>query len=85
MDHPNRAPVGVFVGLAIFDSIYLLTEPIGPNQKQRALRYLTASGGPATNAAVTFSALGGIAKLVSAVGHGTLADAVTAELTELDV
>jgi sugar/nucleoside kinase (ribokinase family) len=39
-----------------------------------------AAGGPATNAAVTFAALGGEAVLVTALGHGAAADVVRADL-----
>src|SRR5699024_909718 len=44
-----------------------------------------AAGGPAANAAVTFAALGGHAVLLTALGQGTIAETIAAELREQDV
>lgn len=71
----------VFVGLATLDVVHTLERPLGPNQKAVALRQDIAAGGPAANAAVTFTALGGEALLVTALGAHPLARLAVAELT----
>jgi sugar/nucleoside kinase (ribokinase family) len=73
-------PIGSFVGLATLDMIYLVDRPLGPNEKQRALRSTISAGGPAANAAVAFAALGGEAHLFSAFGTGQLSSIARAEL-----
>jgi sugar/nucleoside kinase (ribokinase family) len=52
----------------------------GPNEKVTARAQWVVAGGPATNAAVTFAALGGTAVLVTALGSGAAADMVRADL-----
>jgi len=46
---------GLFVGLVALDLVYLATSAPSNNQKVVASDYTVAAGGPATNAAVTFS------------------------------
>jgi sugar/nucleoside kinase (ribokinase family) len=48
---------GLFVGLITLDFIYQVLRYPQPNQKTVATDYLITSGGPATNAAVTFQSL----------------------------
>jgi sugar/nucleoside kinase (ribokinase family) len=50
------------------------------NQKVTASAQAIGAGGPATNAAVTFSALGGEAVLVTAVGQGAVAQLIRSDL-----
>ena len=73
-------PVGLFCGLAVVDVIQLVQAPPGPDDKIIALDQLIAAGGPATNAAVAFAALGGRAILAAPVGAGPLAELVGADL-----
>lgn len=73
-------PVGLFCGLAVLDVVQLVDEPPGPDEKTTALDQVVAAGGPATNAAVTFAALGGRALLAAPVGKGPLAALVRADL-----
>ena len=73
-------PVGLFCGLAVVDVIQLVQAPPGPDDKIVALDQLIAAGGPATNAAVAFAALGGRAILAAPVGAGPLAELVGADL-----
>jgi len=61
---------GLFVGLATLDVVQRVERLPGPNEKVVAVAADVASGGPATNAAVTFAALGGSATLVTALGSG---------------
>lgn len=64
----NR-PIGVFVGLTVLDLVHHVDAPPGPNEKITANRQFLAAGGPAANAAVTFAALGGKARLFTALGN----------------
>lgn len=59
---------GLFVGLVTLDLVYLTTGLPEQNQKIVASDYTVAAGGPATNAAVTFSYLGNRASLLGIVG-----------------
>ncbi|BBY26982.1 PfkB family carbohydrate kinase [Mycolicibacterium sediminis] len=81
----EKAPVGVFVGLATLDVIHRVAEPPGVNEKVTATEQFVAAGGPAANAAVTFAALGGDAMLVTALGDGPVADLIRADLAEYGV
>ena len=76
---------GVFAGLATLDVIHRVEAPPGPNQKITAAAQFVAAGGPAANAAVTFAALGGHAVLLTALGRGTIAQTITAELASRGV
>ena len=73
-------PTGVFVGLATLDVIHRVDGQPGTNQKVTAREQHVAAGGPAANAAVTFSGLGGHAVLVTALGRSPLADLIRADL-----
>jgi sugar/nucleoside kinase (ribokinase family) len=81
LDGPPRPPVGVFVGLCTLDIAHEVDRAPAVNQKITARAQSVAAGGPATNAAVTFAALGGRATLVTAIGRGSLAEVVRADLT----
>jgi sugar/nucleoside kinase (ribokinase family) len=59
---------GLFVGMVTLDLVYLATQLPGNNQKVVASDYTVAAGGPATNAAVTFSYLGNQATILGVVG-----------------
>ncbi|MEO1294612.1 MAG: PfkB family carbohydrate kinase [Cyanobacteria bacterium J06636_16] len=69
---------GVFVGLITLDCIYQTTKALEPNEKQVAEAMLLAAGGPATNAAVAFRALGNRAIVVGALGCHPLSTVVRA-------
>ena len=60
---------GLFVGLMTLDCIYQAQRPPRANEKLVAQAALMAAGGPATNAAVAFAALGGKATVMAAVGQ----------------
>jgi sugar/nucleoside kinase (ribokinase family) len=72
---------GLFVGLATLDLIYRVKHPPGANEKIVALDHASAAGGPATNAAVTFSTLGDQAKLLSVVGMHPVSTLIREDLT----
>lgn len=71
---------GLFVGLITLDLIYLITDVPDRNQKIVALDYTMAAGGPATNAAVTFSYLGNSATLLGILGSHPISKLVLADL-----
>ncbi len=76
---------GLFVGLVTLDLLYVVETLPQPNQKQVALDYLVAAGGPATNAAVAFQALGHQATVVGAVGQHALNQLALADLEQWGV
>ena len=76
---------GLFLGLATLDLIYLAQQPPGENQKVVASDCTIAAGGPATNAAIAFSALGDAAVLAAVLGTGAIAQLIRADLAEYDV
>jgi sugar/nucleoside kinase (ribokinase family) len=55
------------------DAEYVVGDFPQPNQKVSALEQILTAGGPAANAAITFSFLGGAASLVTAIGQHALA------------
>jgi sugar/nucleoside kinase (ribokinase family) len=81
----EKAPVGVFVGLATLDVIHRIAKPPAANEKITSSAQFVAAGGPAANAAVTFAALGGDAVLVTALGDDPVADLIRADLAEYRV
>jgi sugar/nucleoside kinase (ribokinase family) len=81
----ERRPAGLFVGLCTLDVIQLVDRTPGPNEKLTARRQEVCAGGPAANAAVAFSHLGGSARLLTAVGAHPLGLAVAADLHRLGV
>lgn len=81
----EKAPVGVFVGLATLDVIHRIAKPPAVNQKITSTAQFVAAGGPAANAAVTFAALGGDATLVTALGDDPVAELIRADLAKYDV
>ncbi|WP_066463050.1 PfkB family carbohydrate kinase [Sanguibacter suarezii] len=81
-DHAGDAgPLGVFVGLTTLDVIHRARRAPGPDEKMTAERQDLAAGGPAANAAVVFAALGGRARLITALGDGPAASIARADLT----
>jgi sugar/nucleoside kinase (ribokinase family) len=81
----EKAPVGVFVGLATLDVIHHIAKAPAVNQKITSTAQFVAAGGPAANAAVTFAALGGDAILVTALGDDPVADLIRADLAAYGV
>ena len=73
------------MGLATLDLVYLAGKPPGENQKVVASDCTIAAGGPAANAAVTFSYLGNAAVWAGVVGTHALAQLIRADLAEYNV
>lgn len=76
---------GLFVGLLTLDIVYLAVEQLNKNQKIVASDYTVAAGGPATNAAVTFSHLGNKAMLLGVVGTHPITQLIRADLESYGV
>lgn len=78
-------PRGLFVGLCTLDVIQLVDRIPAADEKLTARAQTVAAGGPATNAAATYSHLGGAATLLTGIGGHPLAAGITAELAALGV
>lgn len=76
------ARTGLFVGRTVLDVIQLLPAAMPANGKIGSLAHAVTAGGPSTNAAVLFAALGGDATLVSRIADDPLGAAVLADLAE---
>lgn len=76
---------GLFVGLVTLDLIYLAESAPQNNQKIVAADYSVAAGGPATNAAVTFSYLGNQAKVLGVVGSHPMTQLIRSDLDNYKV
>ena len=76
---------GIFVGLSTIDLIHTVDEFPPANTKAVARSQEVFVGGPATNAAITFSLLGGKATLVSVVGGNPVAHLIKNELQKYAV
>ena len=75
-------PRVLFLGRTTLDVLYWLDKLPEEDTKTYARELRAAAGGPALNAAITQSLLGGEAMLVSAVGGGPWAAQVRAELED---
>ena len=73
------------MGLATLDLVYLAGKPPGENQKVVASDCTIAAGGPAANAAVTFSYLGNAAVWAGVLGTHAIAQLIRADLAEYNV
>ncbi|ACC80946.1 sugar kinase [Nostoc punctiforme] len=76
---------GLFVGLVTLDLIYLAESAPKNNQKIVATDYTVAAGGPATNAAVTFSHLGNQATVLGVVGSHPMTQLIRGDLANYKV
>jgi sugar/nucleoside kinase (ribokinase family) len=76
---------GLFVGLVTLDLVYLALSAPSNNQKVVASDYTVAAGGPATNAAVTFSYLGNQGTLLGVVGTHPITQLIRADLASYGV
>lgn len=76
---------GLFVGLTTIDLIYYLKGQLPENFKLKADKQLAFAGGPATNAAITFSALGSKASVVSGLGKNPMSSIAHDDLVKYNV
>jgi sugar/nucleoside kinase (ribokinase family) len=70
----------LFVGIATVDSIFAVAGIPQQNYKVQVTEWDLIPGGPATNAAVAFRALGGQATLASVLGRHPLAEIIRRDL-----
>ncbi|MTJ13653.1 sugar kinase [Anabaena sp. UHCC 0187] len=75
----------LFIGLITLDLIYLADSPPENNQKLVANDYTIAAGGPATNAAVTFSHLGNQATVLAVLGSHPMTQLISTDLENYQV
>ncbi|MGF1517588.1 MAG: PfkB family carbohydrate kinase [Nodosilinea sp.] len=76
---------GLFVGLITLDCIYRVSHVPSSDEKLVAEDSLLVAGGPATNAAIAFAALGHRAVVMGALGQHPLARLIRAELASYGV
>jgi sugar/nucleoside kinase (ribokinase family) len=76
---------GLFIGLITLDLIYLGEAPPQTNQKLVATDYTVAAGGPATNAAVTFSYLGNQSTVLGVLGSHPMTQLIHSDLNNHQV
>lgn len=76
---------GLFVGMLTLDLVYLTASFPGPNQKIAAIDYTVSAGGPATNAAVTFSYLGNQAIVLTLAGNHPINGLIRSDLDNYKV
>ncbi|WP_414549320.1 sugar kinase [Anabaena sp. CCY 0017] len=76
---------GLFVGLITLDLIYLADSAPRNNQKIVATDYTLAAGGPATNAAVTFSYLGNPTQVLGVLGSHPMTQLIRGDLANYQV
>jgi sugar/nucleoside kinase (ribokinase family) len=76
---------GLFIGMVTLDLVYLAAELPGNNEKVVASDYTVAAGGPATNAAVTFSYLGNEATILGVVGTHPITHLIRGDLESYGV
>lgn len=76
---------GLFIGLTTLDCIHYIADEFGQNVKIAAEETILCTGGPAANAAMTFSLLGGKAHLVSDFGNSELSSVIHNELLHYQI
>lgn len=76
---------GIFVGLSTIDVVYNVDEFPSANSKIVAHSQEVYAGGPATNASIAFTQLGGKSTLVTAVGRHSAAGVIKQELQQYSV
>ena len=76
---------GCFVGLAGLDILFHVDKMPKENNKAKANEYVTHIGGPAANAAITYTMLGGKATLITSIGDSPLGKSLKLELEEYGV
>ena len=81
----DKNPKGWFVGLTTLDYVFYVESQPQDNAKTKTNRYKRFVGGPAANAAITYSLLGGNATLVTCLGNTVESDYIIKILNEYGV
>lgn len=79
------AKIGLFIGLLTLDFVYLSETIPNPNQKVVAHDYAVSAGGPASNAAITFSQFNNQSRLVGVLGNHPVTSLIRADLEKYGV
>jgi sugar/nucleoside kinase (ribokinase family) len=77
---PHDAPIGLFAGLSTLDIVFRVQGFPRQNTKNIVSESGLYAGGPAANAAAVFAALGGRARLETAIGGHALAAVIRDDL-----
>ena len=87
MDGPKRqtSPRGYFVGLTTMDYVFYVDSHPRKNSKVKTNHFTRLVGGPAANAAITYSLLGGNATLVTCLGNTAESDVIKETLEKSGV
>lgn len=75
----------MFVGISTVDSIFAVPDVPRPNSKIQVTEWELIPGGPATNAAVAFRALGGQATLLTVLGTHPLSEVIRRDLAQQQI
>ena len=75
----------LFIGLNTIDIQFLVDEYPKSNTKTLVSRNGVYLGGPATNAAITFSKLGGRSSLLTSIGNHFLRQFIISELGDFNI
>ncbi|MBR4907990.1 MAG: hypothetical protein IKZ43_03135 [Acidaminococcaceae bacterium] len=81
----TKNPKGYFVGLTTLDYVFYVDSHPQKNAKTKTNSYKRFVGGPAANAAITYSLLGGNASLVTCLGNTVESDYIQKILNEYGV
>ena len=81
----DSAQKGYFAGLTTLDYVYYVDEYPDNNSKVRTEDYKYYVGGPAANAAITYSLLGGKAVLMTCLGKSAIAEMIKGILSDYGV
>jgi sugar/nucleoside kinase (ribokinase family) len=81
----HEAPIGLFAGLSTLDVVFRVQGFPQQNTKNIVSESGLYAGGPAANAAVAFAALGGRARLETAIGGHALAAVIREDLEQRGV
>ena len=87
MDRPEQQtnPRGYFVGLTTMDYVFYIDSHPRKNSKVKTNHFTRLVGGPAANAAITYSLLGGNATLVTCLGNTAESDVIKETLEKFGV
>ena len=81
----QKTPKGYFVGLTTLDYVFYVDSQPQENAKTKTNKYKRFVGGPAANAAITYSLLGGDATLITCLGNSVESDYIKKILNKYGV
>ena len=81
----QKCPRGYFVGLTTMDYVFYVNSHPQKNSKVKTNHFTRLVGGPAANAAITYSLLGGNATLVTCLGNTAESDVIKETLEKFGV